>query len=213
MKQFIEETKKRYLKLKESEKELEAQERIYADKTLSLSVEFDKAYAASESLKRMFFRKDNELKRKKEKFITKKYRNHTIGILLSFIIPLVIVTLITDALIWKLACLFFGSIAGLVSAAILNKNEKTKYEDEFNSQEEIIKLKEEIEKLRKEYNIKEKELNEIRGRKNSHTKEVVELERKLKQVREAITLLQKNSFEELIGIEQIKQEEQKLKLN
>ena len=57
MKQFIEETKERYLKLKESEKELEAQERIYEDKTLSLSVEFDKAYTTSESLKRMFFRR------------------------------------------------------------------------------------------------------------------------------------------------------------
>lgn len=213
MKQFIEETKERYLKLKEREKELEVQERIYEDKTLTLSVEFDKAYTTSESLKRMFFRKDNELKRKKEKFITKKYRNHTIGILLSFIIPLVIVRLITDALIWKIGCLFFGSIAGLVSAAILNKNEKTKYEDEFNSQQEIIQLKEEIEKLRKEYNIKEKELNEVRVRKNSHEKDVEELKRKLKQIRESITLLQKNSFEELLGIEQVKQEEQKLILN
>lgn len=213
MKQFIEETKERYLKLKKREKELEEQEKEYEDKTLLISVEFDKIYTTCESLKRMFFRKDNELKRKKEKFITKKYRNHTIGILLSFIIPLVIVTLITDALIWKLGCLFFGSIAGLVSASILNKNEKTKYENEFNSQEEIVQLKEEIEKLRKEYNIKEKELNEVRSRKTSHTKDVVELERELKQIRESIILLQKNSFEELLGIEQTKQEEQKLTLN
>ena len=83
MKQFIEETKERYLKLKKREKELEEQEKEYEDKTLLISVEFDKIYTTCESLKRMFFRKDNELKRKKEKFITKKYRNHTIGILLS----------------------------------------------------------------------------------------------------------------------------------
>lgn len=213
MKQFIEETKQRYLKLKEREQELEAQERAYGDETLSICIEFDKIYTTCESLKRSFFRKDNELKRKKERFITKKYRNHTIGILLSFIIPLIIVNLITDALIWKIGCLFFGSIAGLVSASILNKNEKTKYENEFNSQEEIIKLKEEIENLRKEYNIKEKELNEVRAKKNAHNKKVTELERELKQIKEAITLLQKNTYEELLGIEQVKQEEQKLTLN
>ena len=212
MRQLLEETKEKYIKFKSNEKELEEELIKLKDEELTIEMEFDERYSSCEILRRKFFRKNTELNKKKEKYMNKKYRRALLIIAASYFIPLVIVNIILDTLILHLVCLTFASIVGLITAVKINKNEKTKYKEEFESQEETRRLKNEINEIQQKYNQQEKELNVIRTKLREHRNKVSKTERDINNIRNSIRLLQHNTYEDLLGLNQTQEEEQKLTL-
>ena len=213
MKQFIEETKEKYLKLKNKELELVNQEEEQSKQELVAEMEFYEINDKTQTIKRRFFRKTNELQKKKNKFENKKCRNCVLTVGLSYIIPIIFLKLFFDTLILHLIALIVSTIIGLITAIRYSKNYKTKHIKEFEEQEEIIKLKKEIENLKEQYNKEETILNQKRNILKENRQKTEKLRREIESIRNSIRLLQHNTYENLLGITENIEKEQNLTLN
>lgn len=213
----IQEIKERYINLKGKEGELEEQESNNAKKSIEINKEFNTAYYGLEDAKRNHYRKENELNEKRYTFIGKKNKWRLRGICASFYALPILIAIIfqiptQNVLYIHLASILSCSIAAFIDIVAFGKKHEAKYINKFNSQEEIIKLKDEIKQLEEIVKVKEKELNEIRNTMHEHTKKVDKLEKELSNIRATIILLKQNTFEKLLGIEEVQEQEQKLSL-
>lgn len=213
----IKEIKEKYLSLRNKENELLEQESVNAKKSLEIDKEFNTAYYGLEDVKRQHYRKETELNDKKYAFIGKKNKWRLRGICVSFYaLPILIAIIfqipVQSVLYIHLASILSCTIAAFIDIVAFGKKHEARYTNKFNSQEEIIKLKEEVKKLEDIVKEKEKELNEVRNKMREHTKEVDKLEKELSVVRATIILLKQNTFEQLLGIEEVQEQEQKLTL-